>query len=177
MKARNWGARLLLVFGLATCCLALQAQSVQRIAIVNSTRILQKSVAATHAKLSVENEFGPREKDLVAQIEVVNKQMVQLNADVPASNDPSQLPFVQKIRVVNGKLKDLQRQKWALIQERTAANQQLTERVISLAKRAVQHVANEQRFDIVLTDALFVSPSYDITDKVIEYMDAESSRP
>lgn len=177
MTTRTSYLKSLLIAGLMTWSFSMHAQTVQRIAIVNSARILHETLTAKQAKVSLEKEFGARERDLASQAESIDKQIAQLKLDAPETNDQPQLQYEQKIRQLNGKAKDVQRQKWALMQARSAANLQFSEKVITLAKNAIQHVANEQRFDIVLTDALYVSPAFDITDKVIEYMDAESPSP
>jgi len=155
---------------LSAFSIAAGAQPTPRIAVVNGARVMHESTLAQQEKTRTEAMFDSKLEELKQQIEQVNRQATQLKLESNAASESQQKRNALAERQLTSKAKELQRRKWALMQERSVALLQSAQRVTELAKSAIKRIANEQKIDIVFAEAIYSNPVYDITDKVIEYI-------
>lgn len=150
---------------LALCTSVVQASDF-RVGVVNTERILRESAPALKAEKKIEKEFAQRDQD----IKQMMKQAKDLQATLDKSGDKPDADHRSKERELanlNANLQRLQREFREDLNLRK--NEELTQ-VLAQADKAIQAIAQEGKYDLILQEAVYRNPQIDITDKVLEYL-------
>ena len=157
-------------FALAAAALAVATINVEaadqiKIGVVNLERVLREAVPAIKAQKKLEKEFAAREQE----IQKVSKQIKDLQTTLEKENvtlsESERRTKEQELARVNLDFQRMQRE------FREDANLRRNEELASVFERAnkvVQEIATAEKFDLILQDAVYISPRIDITDKVIK---------
>ena len=157
-------------FALAAAALVLAAINVEasdqlKVGVVNLERVLREAVPAVKAQKKLEKEFAAREQE----VQKVSKQIKDLQATLEKENvtmsESERRTKEQELARLNRDFQRMQRE------FREDANLRRNEELASVFERAnkvVQEIATTEKFDLILQDAVYISPRIDITDKVIK---------
>ena len=160
---KNFSIRL--CAGVFTALLALaplaQAQEL-KIGFVNTDRIFKEAATAKAAQSKLEQELI----DLGASIKAIADK---LERDAPTLSE-SQRATRQKQLVEQDR--DFQRKRREFQEDLNSRKNEELQMVLERANRVVKQVAEAEKFDLVLQDAVYVNPKHDITDKVIKALNA-----
>jgi outer membrane protein len=166
MKYFSYKFFLAAVISLAAC--AASAQEF-RIGIVNIDRIFREANSAKAAQAKLEQEFGKREKEL-------NDVGVQLKAladkferEAPTLSESQR---VTRQKQVVEQDRDFQRKRREFQEDLNARKNEELQQVIERANKVVKTVAETEKYDLVLQEAVYANPKHDITDKVIKALNA-----
>ncbi|CAK7062845.1 Chaperone protein Skp [Saezia sanguinis] len=139
------------------------AQS-SRVGVVNTERILSESNMARASQTKLEQEFAARQRDLEAQGTKVQGMVDTFTKDAPTLSESNkatrQAQIQQEIEKFDRMRDEFQRDL------NTRRNQEL-QILLDRANTAVRQIAANEKFDLILTEAAFVKPELDITDKVL----------
>lgn len=138
-----------------------------KIGFVNIERLLRDSVPAARASKKLEKEFSARELDIQKQL----KQFKDLQALLEKENvTMSEADRRNKERDLANMNRDLQRAQREAREDYN--NRQNEERVIfqERVNKVIHDMAEREKFDVILFDAIYVSPRIDITDKVLRLL-------
>ncbi|MFM9983048.1 MAG: OmpH family outer membrane protein [Burkholderiales bacterium] len=142
-----------------------QTPGLNRIGVVNPDRILSESVPALRAQERIKAEFAKREGELAGMASQLQRLQAELERD---GITMAQLDRQRKERAFNDLNQEFQKKKRSfeedLEERRNTAMQEVSEQ----ADRVIRQVAQQEKFDIIMREAVFASPRVDITDKVIE---------
>lgn len=159
--------RLLLLVG---ACFALQTVNVAlgqelRIGFVDSERVFKEAAPAVKAMKKLEKEFQPRQEEIKQIDEQARALQVQLE------REGMTMSATQR-RERESELGRLAREKQRLEREfREELNLRKNEElaaVLQSANTAIKEIAEKEKFDLILQEAVYRSPRVDITDKVIK---------
>ncbi len=145
---------------------------VQRVAVVNAARVLKESNAAIETRRHMEHEFLLRDKSLVSQREALRILNEKFESEVLTLTETQRTQRRTKLVEQSREYENVRN---ALELDKISAIRANNKKMISLAKKVVKRVADADKYDVVLQDAVYVNPQYDITDKVISGMNAEPS--
>jgi len=140
-----------------------------KIGIVNIDRIFREANSAKAAQAKLEAEFGKREKeitDLGAQLKTLADKF---DREAPTLAE-SQRTARQKQLVEQDR--DFQRKRREFQEDLNARKNEELQQVIERANRIVKTVAEAEKYDLVLQEAVYTNPKHDITDKVIRALNA-----
>jgi len=144
-----------------------------KVGIVNLDRIFREANTSKAAQAKLEQEFSKREKeiaDLGAQIKV---QSEKLERDAPTLSETQrntrQRQLVEQDREFQRKRREFQEDL------NTRKNEEL-QLVIERANRVVRSLAEAEKYDLILQEAVYVNAKHDITDKVIKTLNAGNVR-
>ena len=140
-----------------------------KIGIVNIDRIFREANSAKAAQAKLEAEFGKREKeitDLGAQLKTLADKF---DREAPTLAE-SQRTSRQKQLVEQDR--DFQRKRREFQEDLNARKNEELQQVIERANRIVKTVAEAEKYDLVLQEAVYANPKHDITDKVIRALNA-----
>jgi outer membrane protein len=162
---------LLLVSFSATLLMATStvAQEV-KIGFVNTDRIFREANSAQRAQASLQQEFSKREKDLNVQGEALKAMSEKLERDGPTLS-PAQLGTRQKQLAEQDR--DFQRKRREFQEDLNARKNEELQTVLERANRVVKQVAEAEKYDLVLQEAVYINPKHDITDKVLKALNAQ----
>ncbi|AOF87578.1 outer membrane family protein [Hydrogenophaga sp. RAC07] len=147
--------------GLAT--LGVAAQDL-RIGFVNLERILRDSNSAKAAQTKLEQEFSRREKEvqgLAAQLKSASEKFEREAPTLPESQRTTrQRQLVEQDR-------DFQRKQREFQEDLNMRKNEELQSVLERANRVIRQVAEAEKFDLVIQEAVYINPKHDITDKVL----------
>ena len=164
--------RIVFLMGLlAGSVLSVQAQEF-RVGFVNTDRIFREANTAKAAQAKLEQEFSKRERELVDIGNGLKTASEKLERDAPTLSD-SQRASRQKNLVDQDR--DFQRKRREFQEDLNARKNEEFQQVLEKANRVVRQVAEAEKYELGLQEAVYINPKHDITDKVIKTINANSS--
>lgn len=153
-------------FGLVS--LAAQAQEF-RIGFVNTDRLLKEANSAKLAQTKLEQEFAKREKDLVELGNTLKNASDKFERDQPtlteAQRNTRQKQLVDQDREFQRKRREFQ-------EDLTSRKNEELQQVLERANKVVKQVAESEKYDVILQEAVYMNPKHDITERVLKAMNA-----
>lgn len=165
LSSRLFAAIVLLALGLGA---QLHAQDF-KVGFVNTDRIFKEANSAKAAQAKLEQEFSRREKDLVDQGAAIKAMADKLERDGPTLSE-AQRAARQKQLVDQDR--DFQRKRREFQEDLNARKNEELQLVLERANKVVKQVAESEKYDLVLQDAVYINPKHDITDKVLKALNA-----
>jgi outer membrane protein len=144
-----------------------------RIGFVNTERILREANAAKSAQTKLETEFAKREKDLVDLGNTLKTASDKFEREAPTMAE-SQRNTRQKQLVEQDR--DFQRKRREFQEDLNARKNEELQAVIERANKIVKQVAEQEKYDVVLQEAVYINPKHDITDKVLKSLNTVSGK-
>lgn len=153
-------------FGAATTLA--QAQEL-KIGYVNSERVMREAVPAKAAQAKLEAEFSKREKDLTDQGTKLKAAADKLEKDAPTLSETErnrrQRDLVEQDREFQRKRREFQEDL------NTRKNEELAA-VLERANKVIKQIFDQEKYDLIVQDAVHWSARVDITKKVIDALNA-----
>lgn len=161
-------SRWFLVAAFAVCGAAASAQE-SKVAFVNTQRITSESAPAKAATAKLEQEFSKRQKDL-GDLQASLKSMGEkFERDAPTMSESQR---VSRQKEIGEQSRDFQRKQREFQEDLNARRNEELQQVLDKANKAVRQVAEAEKIDLVVQEAVFFSSKTDITDKVLKILNA-----
>ena len=149
-------------FVLAAAALAMAATHVEaadqlKIGVFNLERVLREAVPAVKAQKKLEKEFAAREQELQKVTKQIKDLQVTLEKESVTMSETERRTKEQDLARLNRDIQRMQRE------FREDANLRRNEELASVFERAnkvVQDIATTEKFDLILQDAVYISPRY-----------------
>ena len=159
-----------LVLGLAALTAPVYAQAEEfRAGFVNTDRIFREAVPAKAAQSKLEQEFSRREKEIVDAGNVLKTASEKFEREAPTMAE-SQRVNRQKQLVEQDR--DFQRKRREFQEDLNSRKNEELQQVLERANRIIKQVAEAEKYDVILQEAVYFNPKLDITDKVIKALNA-----
>ena len=136
-----------------------------RLGFVNTQRILRDAEPAKAAQRKIEGEFGKRDKelqDMAAKLKSLNERMER---DAAVTNETERGRRQRESAELE---KEFQRKQREFREDLNLRQNEENAAVIEKANKAIKQIAESEKYDLILQDAVVVSPKIDITDRVIK---------
>jgi len=145
-----------------------------KVGVVDTERVLRESVPAMNAEKRIETEFSGRDANIKKQIQKARELQSLLEKEGAVMSDAVHRIKERELTAMNEDLQRLQREFREDLNLRK--NEELA-KVLELANKAIQKIADTEKFDLILQEAVYRNPNIDITNKVIELLgDNETDR-
>ncbi len=135
-----------------------------KVGFVNIPAVLEKAPQAEKAKKRLEQEFSPRDKQLVAQQKDIQAMEDRMNKDAAVLGEQQRLNLEKDIL---NKKRDAKRAQQEFSED---FNVRRNEELGKLQRRiveAIRGIAKDQGFDLLLTDGvIYASEQIDVTTQV-----------
>ena len=131
----------------------------------DAQRVLRESSPAKAAEAKIEQEFSKRNKELADVAAKIKAMAEKLDKDASVISDSDRIKRQRDLTDIDQDFK----RKTRIFNE--DLNQRKNEEIAALVERAqkvVKQIAESEKYDIVLQDAVYFNPRIDITDKVIK---------
>jgi outer membrane protein len=138
-----------------------------RIGFVSTDRIFREASTAKAAQTKLEQEFSKREKELVDAGAVLKTVADKFEREAPTLAE-SQRNARQKQLVDQDR--EFQRKRREFQEDLNSRKNEELQQVLERANRVVKQIAESEKYDLVLQEAVYVNPKHDITDKVIKQL-------
>ncbi len=158
--------KVLSVSMLIAACVAPVHAAEFRVGVVDTERILRESAPAVKAEKKIEKEFAARDEEIKKMMKQAKEIQAALEKD-GAKPDAEHRSKERELANLNVNLQRLQREFREDLNLRK--NEELAQ-VLGRADKAIQAIAESEKFDLILQEAVYRNPQIDITEKVLQYL-------
>ena len=160
---------------IAASALPLGAAHAQaKIGVVNVARLLQEAPQAQAASQSLENEFAARRRDLENQQKDLKAREDKLQKDgaVMAANERSAAE-----KALRDGQREFARKQNEFLEDLNVRRNEVLGQLQRTILQEVQTYAKSAGLDVVVSEALYASPSVDVTQQVLSALQARKGAP
>lgn len=139
-----------------------------RIGFVDTARILRESAPAMTAGKKIEKEFVVRDQEL--------KQMLKQAKELHTALEKDGLKVEDhriKERELAGLNVNIQRLQREFQEDLNLRKNEELALIMSRADQAIRAIAELEKYDLILQEAVYRNPKIDLTDKVLQYLATE----
>jgi len=140
-----------------------------KIGFVNSDRLMREAAPAVRAQQRLEKEFEKRDQELQRLARDLQSMQEDLERNAPTMSENDRR---NKERTFNELNRDFQRKQREFREDLNQRRNEELASVLDQANRTVKQIAESEKYDIILQEAVYASPRIDITDKVIKALSA-----
>lgn len=138
-----------------------------KIGVVNPDRILRESDAAKTAQKKLAKEFASRQnsisvsaKQLKADVEKFQKEAGSLSPNERLTRE----------RALADQERRLQRRERELREDLNRRRNEELQAILERSNKVIRTIAEREKYDLIVQEAVYVGPNVDITNKVIKAM-------
>jgi outer membrane protein len=136
-----------------------------RVGFISTDRIFREANTAKAAQTKLEQEFSRREKELMDLGNTLKTNSEKLERDAPTLSEAQR---VARQRQLSEQDREFQRKRREFQEDLNARKNEEFQLVLERANRVVRQVAEAEKYDLVLQEAVYINPKHDITEKVIK---------
>lgn len=149
-----------------------QAQEL-KIGYVNSDRVMRESAPAKAATSRLEAEFSRRDRELNELGARLKANSERLEKDAPTLSESER---ARRQRELVEQDREFQRRRRELQEDFNQRRNEELAAIIERANRVIKQIAESEKYDLIVQDAVHYSPRVDITDKVIKALNANGGK-
>lgn len=158
---------------LGTVAIAAPAQAQEfKAGFVNTDRIFREATTAKAAQAKLEQEFSRREKELVDMGNTLKTASDKFEREAPTMAESQR---TTRQRQLVDQDRDFQRKRREFQEDLSARKNEELSQVLERANKVVKQVAEAEKYDVILQEAVYINPKHDITDKVIKALNAAAA--
>jgi outer membrane protein len=155
---------------------AVNAQGGLKIGVINVARLVEQSPQLGAVQKKLEEEFGPRQREITAMQQKLRTQQETFQRDAPVMGEAERLNLERQIR--DGQ-REYQRTENEYLED---LNLRRNEELGNLQRDVLmtaQRYAREQKFDLLLADqsVIFAGTAVDVTEAVLAVLKPGGSAP
>jgi outer membrane protein len=135
-----------------------------KIGVVNIPAVLEKAPQAEKAKKRLEQEFKPRDTQLVSQQKEIQTMQDRLKKDASVMGESQRNKMETELQ---NKIRDAKRSQQEFSEDFNARRNDELGKLQRRIVEAIRAIAKDQEFDLILTDGvIYSSPQMDITSQL-----------
>ena len=128
---------------------------------VNTDRIFKEASTAKAAQAKLEQEFSKREKELVDLGASLKTLVDKFEREAPTLSETQKNTRQKQLLEQD---RDFQRKRREFQEDLNSRKNEELQQVLERANKVVKQVAEAEKYDVVLQEAVYISPKHDITD-------------
>ncbi|HEX5785113.1 MAG TPA: OmpH family outer membrane protein [Burkholderiaceae bacterium] len=136
-----------------------------KIGFVNTDRIFRESNPAKDAQAKLEREFSKREKELDDQGAQLKTAGDKFEREGPTLSETQRTTRQRQLMEQD---RDYRRRRTEFQEDLAQRKNEELQQVIERANKVIKQVAENEKYDLILQEAVYISPKHDITDKVLK---------
>jgi outer membrane protein len=172
MKSFSRHISLALLLGSLAVAVPAQAQEFKA-GFVNTDRIFREASTAKAAQAKLEQEFSRREKELVDMGNTLKTATEKFEREAPTLAESQR---TTRQRQLVDQDREFQRKRREFQEDLSARKNEELSQVLERANKVVKQVAEAEKYDVILQEAVYINPKHDITDKVIKALNAAGGK-
>lgn len=141
-----------------------QAQAT-KIGFVSTERILRDSKPAQAAQAKIESEFKRRDQELSNLDDTLRSQVQKFDKDAPVLSETDRIKRQRQLADLDS---DLQRKRREFQEDFNRRRNEEFAALVEKADAVIKQIAESQGYDLIIQDAVTVSPRIDITEEVLK---------
>jgi outer membrane protein len=135
-----------------------------RIGFVNTERIFREANLAKVAQTKLEQEFARREKDVQGLAAALKTASEKFEREAPTLAESQRSSRQRQLVDLD---RDFQRKQREFQEDLNLRKNEELQQVLERANRVIKQVAEAEKYDLVIQEAVYINPKHDITDKVL----------
>ena len=163
---------LALLLGSLVAAMPVHAQEFKA-GFVNTDRIFREANTAKAAQAKLEQEFSRREKELIDAGNTMKSATEKFERDAPTMAESQR---VTRQRQLVDQDREFQRKRREFQEDLNARKNEELSQVLERANKVVKQVAEAEKYDVILQEAVYINPKHDITEKVLKALNAAGAK-
>jgi outer membrane protein len=151
-------------------CSGVAAAAELKIGFIDAERINRESAPAEVASKRLEKEFAPRAQELQRREAQIKSLQGQLEKDAMTMSESDRRTREQEL---SRQTLDFQRLQRSYTEDLNLRRNQELQTLFERANRVIKGIAEAEKFDLILQEAVYRSPRLDITERVLKALAAE----
>jgi outer membrane protein len=135
-----------------------------KLGYVSSERLLRDSAPAKAATQKLEAEFSKRDRELQDLGAKLKASADRFEKDAPVLSEADRARRQRELAELD---RDLQRRQREFREDLNTRRNEELQGLLERAQRIVRRIAEQEKFDLIVQDAVYFSPRVDITEKVL----------
>ncbi|EXI89291.1 MAG: Cationic 19 kDa outer membrane protein [Candidatus Accumulibacter regalis] len=136
-----------------------------KVGYVNTQRLFRDAPAAVRAAKKIEQEFSKRDQDLQRLAKQVQGLQETLEKNGVTMAEPDRRAKEKDLGELS---REFQRKQREFREDLNLRQNEENAAIIEKANKAIKQLAENEKYDLIVQDVVWVSPRLDITDKVIK---------
>lgn len=145
--------------------LSVPAWADTKIGFVNTEKIFRDAAPAVRAQKKIEKEFEKRDQEMQRLAKQLQAAQESLEKNAVTMSETEKR---NKEREFNDLNRDFQRKQREFREDLNQRRNEELAAVLERANKAIKAIAEAEKYDVILQEAVYASPKLDITDKVIK---------
>jgi len=141
------------------------AAAEMKIGFVNTDRVFREAGPAVKAQKKLEKEFASREQELQKVAKQARDLQARLEKDGVTMSESDRRNKERDLANLN---REFQRQQREFREDLNLRRNEELATVQERANKVIMSIAESEKYDLILQEAVYASPRIDITDKVLK---------
>jgi len=142
-----------------------------KVGVVDTERIMRESAPADRVKKKIEKEFAGRDQDLQKMAKQAKDMQTSLEKDGVTMSDSDRQAKERELAALT---RELQRKDRELREDFNRRRNEELSGMLEQINKVIRKMAEAEKYDLILQDAVYRSPRIDVTDKVLKALGAEA---
>lgn len=135
-----------------------------KIGVVSSEKILRDSAPAKAAMQKLEADFSRRGKEMQDMEARLKAAVDRFEKDAPVLSEADRSRRQREVAELD---REFQRKQRELREDFNQRRNEELQALLERANRIIRQIAEQEKYDVILQEAVYFSPRIDITDKVL----------
>jgi len=140
-----------------------------KIGFVSTDRIFRDSAAAKAAQTKLEQEFARREREVETLGNQLRTASEKFEKDAPTLSESQRTTRQRQLVELD---REFQRKRREFQEDLNQRKNEELQQVLERANRVIRQVAEAEKYDLIIQEAVYINPKHDITEKVINGLNA-----
>ena len=171
MNVKQWVNRMMsrkiasgLIVGLAFTSASVMAQDF-KVGYVSLDRLLAESSPAKSARATLDRNFKSRERSLEQKASDIRTKQQKYEKDFPSLTDQQR---AEREIEIGKAVEAFDADRTAFETELAQAQNKLLQDLLQKANGVIRDMAQKEGYDLVVQEAVYIKPQYDMTQRVLE---------
>ena len=139
-----------------------------KIGFVNTDRVFKEAAPALRSQKKLQEEFAPRDQEIKAVNAQATEVKAKLEKDGLTMAESEKRALESELARLSREIQRLQRE---FREELNLRKQEELKVILRIANEEIDKIAAEEKYDLILQEAVYRSDRLDITDKVIKALE------
>jgi outer membrane protein len=139
-----------------------------KIGFVNTDRVFKEAAPALRSQKKLQEEFAPRDQEIKAVNSQATEVKAKLEKDGLTMAESEKRALESELARLSREIQRLQRE---FREELNLRKQEELKVILRIANEEIDKIAAEEKYDLILQEAVYRSDRLDITDKVIKALE------
>lgn len=144
-----------------------------KIGFINSQRVINEAPQAAQAKKRIEREFEKRDQDLQRMAQQLKALQESLEKNAAGLSETARKNKEREFADLN---RDFQRKQREFQEDLNLRRNEEMASIFEHVNKVINTIAEQEKYDLIVQEAVYFSAGVDITDKVLRVLNNESKQ-